>query len=146
MSQFDEAFEEVLAAESARQDELVATQRDKARWRKMLHGCLSIGAWAEFDMAGLMRVQPMPQVRPEIFYVDHAAVERRVAEAVGIPPETVGGMALLYGTEVELRHAVDLAVRGKDKTAGMVVMKSRTGPNKNNRVYLAGSIGGRSAA
>lgn len=130
MDEFQSAFDDVLAQEPARQSDVVAKALQRARWKKMVFGLGNMHNFAVLE-------------------ADLAALERRVLQGVGIhpdlivtePPRSLGAMAELY----EAAGRVDLAVRERDRTAMTVVhvVKNRTAPNKNDRVYLAGCITGR---
>lgn len=162
---FQVAFDDLLAEEPKRQMDAIVKQHEKARWKRMMRAFSEMGGWAQVDMGGMMRAQPMivaepmPQPAPQVFYADLVQLERQCIQAVGIPPHFMPQAPRRISTADDTRDAlvgaayaaeavadvtlartwgIDLAkAEERDHTAMVLtVIKSRKGvPNKNNRVY-----------
>ena len=124
--EFQAAFEDTLAQEPARQEESLIKQREKARCRKTVEAFQNIVGWANFDMPGIMRAQPLGPYAP--MYLPRVEVFCKVLRPV---EHVVLSCAVSAG--------VDKAADLKDATVGaaFTVVKSRSaGVNKNGRVYI----------
>jgi hypothetical protein len=149
---FEAAFDDLLAQEPQRQREVIAD----ARWKKRMQPSAIV---FYLDLVHLERqVLNGVGIPPHLMTVEHRRRDREdalggAAHAARFAAEvrlSLGQAAknFSWGAQEEIHQiGVDLAAREeRDHTAMvMTVIKNREGvPNKNNRVYLAGSITGRS--